>query len=217
MTIPTSLATLKTAIEEQRERTDAAFVAMESTFVALAEVRLNRLVPVRLSEVDTTSLTATISSSLITLPTDFLEAKALFLTTYGVEQPLTPFVIGTAEIGTTNAPPEHWAINGGSIQLDAPADAAHTFRFRYRKKLFDLATTDPNWLLTNNPDCYLWACCMEAAAWERDMDALAMYEARFQSAKDEIRWLENRAKALAPLRVDPALVGSRPFNITTGQ
>ena len=180
MTIPISYATLQTAVAEYREQVGVtAFTDLIPTFIALCENKLNRVAPVRLSRVNTT-LTATPSSRNIALPADFVEGLGLFRTTDGNETELAKVSGGLHELSTTNGTPRIWGINAGNIELDCPADSAHTFRFYYRKKLFDLATTDPNWLLTNHPDVYLYGTLAEAAGYEMDDAAVAKYRALYQ-------------------------------------
>lgn len=216
MTIPTSYATLRTAIAERREQVgNAAYEAFIPGFIALAEAGLNRHVPVRLAEVNT-PLTAIPSNRFMALPSDYLEPIGLWMTTSGDEQKMTPLTAAGMAVSDANGTPAHWAIDGSNIAFECPADQAHTFRFRYRKKLFALASTDPNWLLTNHPDAYLYASLVEAAEHELDFDAADRYRAHRKDATDQVRWLDARGK-VAPLRVDPALMGRPAFNVATGE
>ena len=210
----TSYSTLKTAMATWIVRDDATDAQM-SEFVSVFEARANVELPLRTAEVDTT-LTGSTSSRQLTLPSDFLEPVALFLTTYGTQQKLSPIISGNYELDTSNGPPSAWAINGSNIDLDCPCDQAHTFTFRYRMKLLNLASTDPNWLLTNHPNVYLWGSLVEFATWARDAEAISLYNGRYEDARDAVAWLTARSKATAPLRVDPALVAARSFNINSG-
>src|SRR4051812_21707199 len=136
---------LQTAVQTWLDRTDLSSVAAD--FITLAESRLNRVLSSsRLNLVDG-SLTGSTSSRSVALPTGFVEPIALFLTTFGVRTMLAPKVAGTFEYGTTSGVPSAWCINGSNIDLDVPCDQAHTFSFRYRKKL-DIASDTTNWLLT---------------------------------------------------------------------
>lgn len=210
----TSYATLKTAMPTWMARDDATDAQL-SEFVAVFEGRANVELPIRTAEVNTT-LTGSTSSRQLTLPSDFLEPVALFLTTFGTQQRLSPIISGTYELDTSDSVPSAWAINGSNIDLDVPCDQAHTFTLRYRMKLLNLATTDPNWLLTNYPNVYLWGSLIEFATWDRDPDAINLYTARYEQARDGVAWLESRAKAMAPLRVDAALAAAPAFDINSG-
>lgn len=217
MTTPTSYATLQTAIGEMRERSDSAFTSQLPTFVALAEAKLNRLLRIRQNETDDATLIGSSSSRTVALPSDFLDPVAVWLTTNSQRTLLRPYSAGTMSLSTTEGEPEAWAINGTNIEFDRPLDSAHTFTLRYRKKLFALATTDPNWLLTYHPDVYLFACLIEAADWEQDDNAVLKYDARLKSALAELHTQEGRHKSKATLTVDPALQSSvGHFDYTTG-
>lgn len=210
----TSYATLKTAMGTWVAREEVSDAQL-SEFVSLFEARANVELPLRTAEVDTT-LTGSTSSRQLTLPSDFLEPVALFLTTYGTQQQLSPIIAGNYELDTANGPPSAWAINGSNIDLDAPCDQAHTFTFRYRMKLLNLASTDPNWLLTNHPNVYLWGSLVEFATWIRDSNLISLFNGRYEEAREGVAWLAARSKANAPLRMDAALVAARSFNINSG-
>ena len=126
-------AELKTAIATWLERSgDSAVTGNAADFVTLAESRLNRSLSLRAMETETT-LTGTVSSRQLTLPSDYVEPKSLFLTTFGTQDWLRPFLAGTETLGTTNGTPTAWTINGTAIDLDRPCDQAHSFLFRYRQ------------------------------------------------------------------------------------
>lgn len=215
MTIPTTYATLQTTIGEMRERDDTAFVTQLPTFIALAEAKLNRLLRARVNEGDT-PLTATPGSRSLTLPADFLDPVALFLTTGGQYTPLRPYAAGTLALETESGVPSAFAVDGLTLQLDRPADSGHSFVLRYRKRLFALASTDPNWLLANHPDVYLFAALIEAADWENDDNAVLKYDARLKGALAELHTVEGRHKAKATLTTDPMIAGAARFDFATG-
>lgn len=209
----TTYAELQTAINNWTDRSGQAdFTNRLTEFITLAENRLNRVLPVRTAEVDTT-LTGTLSSRLIALPPDFREPVALFLTTFGVQEELAPIMPGQYALETFDGVPNAWMINGTNIELDTPCDQAHTFKFRYRMQLFDLATTSTNWLLTNHPDVYLFSCLTEAYAWAQEAQKAAAWAQRAQSAIEEVSWQESRSKSVAKLRVDTALQSPGSYNI----
>ena len=211
-------AQLKTAIETWLARSgDTEISTNASDLVTLAEARLNRELRLRVNWTNG-ALTGTISSSTITLPSDFLEAQSLFLTTFGVQSKLGTFVAGERPIGTTNTVPMAWAIDGANVQLDAPCDQAHTFIFRYlaRFALSDSVTT--NWLLTNHPDVYLFSALVEAEALVKDTSQkwIALWKARADEAIASINEIQARNTLVAKLGTDPAISTRGAFNIYTG-
>ncbi|WP_298966149.1 hypothetical protein [uncultured Roseibium sp.] len=209
-----NLADLKTELQKYRGRSDTEFMERLDGFVALFESRANIDLPIRTAEVNTT-LTGAIGSRSIDLPADFSSPIAVFLTTYGTEDFLSPIIAGNYELGTTNGTPRAWMINGSKLDFDVPCDQEHTFKFRYRMTSLDLATTDPNWLLTNHPNTYLYGCLKEAAVWSRDFQDADAYESLYMDAEKRISWNESRSKSVAPLRVDPALSTTGGYNINS--
>jgi len=209
---------LKTAIETWLARSgDTEISANAADLVTLAEARLNRELRLRVSWTDG-PLTGTIGASTIALPSDFLEAQSLFLTTFGSQTKLSAFVAGEYPIGTVNSVPSAWAIDGINIQLDAPCDQAHTFIFRYlaRFALSDTVTT--NWLLTNHPDAYLFSALVEAESLVKDTSQkwIALWKARADEAIASINEIQARNILIAKLRLDPAIGSRGGFNIYTG-
>ena len=196
---------------------DSDLTSKAPDFIAFAEARLNRELPLRVMETDTT-LTGTTSSRELALPTDFVEPIALHLTTYGDQRWLRPFIAGSGPLmsyHTTNGVPCAWTINGENIDLDTPCDQAHTFTFRYRQS-FALATTDPNWLLTNQPDLYLAASLVEAYQFQKNAEAVSLWEQRYQESKRQVIKVNGRSKGIARLVVDRGLRSVGGFDINSG-
>lgn len=208
---------LKTAIETWMARTgDTEISGNAIDLVTLAEDRLNRDLPLR-TMMSNATLTATASSRSIALPSDFYEPGALWLTTFGVNNWLTPFVQDNVEMQVPAGTPRAWCINGTNIDLDRPADQAHTFTFRYRKSFALSDTTSSNWLLSNHPSVYLEACLAEAEKLAKDWESYAVRNSIVSEMIDKIGWKDSRNVSLAPLAVDAAIIGKAGFNINTGQ
>lgn len=208
-------AELKSAVKSWLDRsTDAALDP--SDFITLAESRLNRSLALRAMETDS-ALTATIGSRSLGLPADFVEPKALFLTSFGAEERLRPFLAGTEPFVIAAGTPTAWTIGGASIDLDRPADIAHSFRFRYRQS-FALSDEAPaNWLLSNHPDAYLFAALIEANVFLGDSEAAVAWEMRLGQSLAEIAAKEGRSKSRAGLMVDPMLAGGAGFSMSRGE
>lgn len=208
---------LSAAFADWMDRDDLS-TAQVANIVALAEVYLNRELPLRSMETVAT-LTGTTNSRQLTLPTDYVEGITLDLTTYAPAyqrlRQATPTQINYVDVA---APPSSWAIKAGYIWLDYLCDQAHTFAFRYRQKfaLDSSTSSDTNWLLTNAPDVYLFACLVEAYRFTQAFDKVAAWSAQRDGAMKSAAWLDSRSKSLAPLTVDPALGRAHLFNINSG-
>lgn len=207
---------LKTSIETWLARSgDATITGNAADLVTMAEARINRdLIALRINQVDNTSLTGSVGSRNLTLPSDYLAPISLWLTTNGTDDYLRPIVIGSMPLGTSNGTPQAWGIDGTNIALDVPCDQAHTFKFRYYARL-DIAADTTNWLLTNYPDVYVYATLFEAAVLTGDVEAAQGYEAIYQQRVRGVRAVEALNARVAPLTVDPALVTAGGYNINT--
>lgn len=219
MALITNYTTLKTEIGSWLERSgDSDVTGQVATWIDLAEARLNRqLRGLRVTTVDDATLTSTIGSRQIDISSlSFLAPVSLLLTTGGSQVWLRPIVIGQQPLRTANATPVAWGVNGANIDLDAPADQAHSFIFRYCKAL-DIATDSSNWLLSNYPDVYLFESLKQAAIFFKDVQGASAYGSLAQQIIDEIRESE-LANFTGDLTVDPALLraGGGAFDVVAG-
>lgn len=209
-------AKLKTEVTKFAMRAgDAEFEDSAETFIGLAEAALNRKLPLREMCVNA-SLTGVIGSREISLPSDYFEPYAMWLTTYGDERELAPAIREQLPVCLSNSEPTAWAIDGSNIVFDCRCDRAHSFTFRYRKKfaLSDSETT--NWLLANHPDVYLAAALVWGGVFMRDTAEAAPWKMILDDAVNDLAWTEARSIAIAPLTVDAALATRGGFNIYTG-
>ncbi len=182
-------------------------------FIALAEVRINNLFESRLAEIDTT-LTATIASRYIALPSGFKSAYGLWLTTYLPRDEIQyrlPEVLNVDE--NSSGQPDYYTIDGANIAFNRKADIAYTYTFRYKSK-FDIASTTTNDVLTTYPDVYLFASLVEACLFSRDDPTI--FEQRFQSAIENAQISESKNKRHATVISEASLIGSGRQNILNG-
>lgn len=209
----TTYSELKTALAKWPSRENqAGWSDRVPEFIALAEDYLNAELPLRFYQGDTT-LTATVGSRSIALPTDYLEP-------YALEHLSTPFqqlngrVPETIGYTDTQGRPLEWAVDETWIIFERPCDQAYQLQFRYRKK-FALSDAVPtNWLLTNHPRVYLYSCLFEAGAF---IDDGSDYQAKMQAMRNEAvasaSKLASRSKKIARLRIDSALLQRGRYDI----
>ncbi|MBN8994440.1 MAG: hypothetical protein J0H94_04385 [Rhizobiales bacterium] len=198
---------LKSSIASWLARTgDSNITGAIPDFITLAEARLNRVLRLRTQKQDA-PLIGTPGSRYLDLPTDFREAIALYLTTFGDQWRLSPRMAGTLDLSDEAGTPVIWMVNGSRIELDIPCDRAHTFLFRYRSK-FALNQDDPNatnWLLSEHPDAYLAASLVEAYSFMKAMDKASTWEGRLQQTLAEIGDENDEAEGDVELEIDPSL------------
>jgi len=189
---------LKAAIASWLHRSD--LTAQIPDFIALAESRLNRRLSLLQQETEAT-LTATVSSRLMTRPADMGNPLALWLTTY---QPRTSMTFVTPQqlpVTDFSGQSDYWTVTDTAIEVENPADLAYTYTLRY-VALYDLASTSTNRLLTEYPDAYLFGALSEAAPYIRDANSVRLWAQKFELAIREAMSDSQRNKSIASLRTD---------------
>lgn len=180
-------------------------------WITLAEARLNR----ELGAVETdTTLTGVLDSRRIDISSlSIVQPIALFLAETGRDEVrVNPAADGTFAYLSTSGRPAKWAIDGTNIDFDRPLDSAYPFRFRYRQR-FALATSSPNWLLTNHPDVYLAASIVWGSAYNKNLSEAAAWKQLLDEAIPSIKSTIAQSKR-ATLTVDPALVSRGTFSLS---
>lgn len=180
-------------------------------FIRLAESKINRKLRLLLQEQETT-LTATIGSRLMAVPTRFGTPIALWLETYLPREEMIYVNPEALEVTTTSSASDYYTVDGSYIATENPADIAYTYTLRYLTT-FDLATTLTNTVLTDYPDVYIYGVLSESISWTQDFDRLAVWQGKFEQAIKEAISDTNATKNKAMLRTE--FSGSRP-NIIRG-
>lgn len=160
----TDYASLKTEAATWLARADQT--SNIDTFIDNFEAWFNRSARVRQMVTSTTSLT--ISSGVITNPTDWLEWKNIRVTTV----PITHVEIYTEETGDyqiedgqTGRPLRAIVRGDTTILRPTPDSTSYAYEAVYYQKLTALSGSNTtNWLLTSHSDIYLygtlWQACM---------------------------------------------------------
>ena len=208
----TNYTELQTAVSAWSHRTVTEVV----DFIALAERRINSKLNSRMAEVEST-LTATVNSRYIALPALFVFPLSLWR-----DYPIgtrSEIIYATAEVmgSTVNSVgfPDFYTIDGSNIAFEMPNIEAFSYIFRY-KKLYNIASTSTNDILTNYPDVYLFGSLVEASMFARDFDMVNRWELRFQEALNNATISESQNKANTTLFFDPAITTGQRHNILDG-
>lgn len=141
--------------------TDIAHVFQR--LVALAEIKLNRLL--RVADMETTA-TLTLVDGDVSLPSDFLEARVVL---GPAGQGLNAWSLAELDRRFRNygGYPSGYSVVGSTVRVRPTSDGDITIS--YYAKLPSLTPDSPtNWLLQKAPDVYLWAVCEEIAIWKKD-------------------------------------------------
>ena len=180
-------------------------------FIRVAESRINRKLRVLLQETEST-LTATIGSRLMSVPTLFGTPVALWLETYEPRDELIYRTPNDLPVTDTNGGSDFYTVDGDNIATENPADIAYSYTLRYWTK-FDIASTSTNTVLTNYPDIYIYGTLVASTAWTQDMSQLQFWAQQRDEAMAEAMADTRKTKGKATLRTE--FGGSRP-NIIMG-
>jgi hypothetical protein len=182
-----SYTDLATAVENLLDRDDLD--THFSTFVQLAEARLNRLLED--PEMDVTSTTVATGPT-TSLPSDF--GSMVSISTG--DGPL--IATGPVEFAgydtTITGYPRRYMVVDGAISF-WPGNSSAIITIVYRRRLPALTVAAPsNWLLTLAPDVYLYGVLMQAALWDHDEERADIYKNAMDEAVGELRMDGSRRK-----------------------
>jgi len=196
---------LKTTITSwMSARTDIA--AEVDDFIDMTEADVNRLLRVR--EMETSATSTPDSSGQFTLPSDYLEYRAL-ISTRNPRRPLALIdpLMAEHRFGYRESDlPNFFTIIGTTVTI-LPVDTTDVLLLYYQK-LTALDDTDTsNWLLAKSPNTYLFGCIRYAAEWIGDFSHADRMEARFQQ---EIAKLNSDDKGQRYARAAVMSQGQKP-------
>jgi hypothetical protein len=164
-----------------------------TTFVMLAEAKLNRSLRVRQMEV---VLPATpITDNEITLASDIVDVKSLWVPgREGSPLGVAPFE-AVLSSGLTGEPTLYCRSGPGALFINGGGEVQG---YLYQK-IPALSDSQPtNWLLDSHPDVYLYGAMVQLAIYTKD-DA-TMYQAQYESALGEVAGNEHRKTGALRIR-----------------
>lgn len=204
-----SYSALRASIADWLNRDDLTSVIPD--FISLAEAQIERRVPTQRMVVRTN---LTISSQFTNLPSDFLSAKSLVLTS---TSPVRPLEFVTEDemdakrvVFQAVGKPAYFTIVGTTVEVVPTPDTSYTAELTYFQtfaKLSDSNTT--NWLLERHPDVYLYGSLLQAAPYLRDDERVGMWTALYGQAIEDMIVQNDRAslsQGRAVMKVKPTRV-----------
>lgn len=211
----TNYTELKASVASWGKRSD--LTALIPDFITLAEKRLNRNLLTRAQEFEV-ELTATPGSRYINLPDGVINPVGLWLKAYLPRTKLTQLLPVDLPVKTNvSGYPEYWAIDAQTIAFDKLAGDAYTFDFRYSGNLALSDASPTNYVLSNDPDLYLFGALVELHKYAMDEQEAASWEARFQLSLDQANSNENDTRATAVMTTEIGqIVRNGRFNIIRG-
>ena len=171
---------LQSSIASWLVRTDLTAVIPD--FITLAEGRIARDLRLR-RQVTSVNLSTVASTQTVALPSDFLEAENLSITSGyppGALSVVTPEILDrTFPNNILAGQPVVYAIIGDNLAFGPTPDAVYTVKLQYYQRFTALSTAGTNWLLTNHPSLYLNACLVEGHAYLHDEAKARAYNERY--------------------------------------
>lgn len=169
---------LKAAIADWLNRADLEQQVPD--FITLAEATLNKVIRhTRMVTTGTLSLSA--GAQKVAVPADMLEPLYLQVTTdpdYPLEQVAIQQLIMLRRSRMRAAgTPRFYALVGRNVEVTPSPVGATTLDFTYYQQIPALTTGSPtNWLLTYDPDLYLYTSLMHASPFLKDDQRTVVFD-----------------------------------------
>ena len=189
----TTYSELKTAVADFLNRDDLASAI--SNFVALAEASLNRRM--RAPEM-VTRATVTLDAEYENRPADWLETIRYQISS----DPMTVLEFVTPEEAiiqktkfSVPGTPLFFSTIGTQFQHVPAPDTSYTGELMYYARVAGLSDTNTsNWLLTANPDIYLYATLVQSAPYLKEDERIGVWAGILDRLMAEYEVAEQRAK-----------------------
>ena len=185
-----TFTTLKSAIQDYTENTEATFVADLPTIIVQAENRIVKSVELPAFRKNVTgNLTA--NNSYLTTPTDYLYPYSLAVLdgnsnyTYLLNKDVNFIREAYPTAGTTGTPKFYAQFDDDNFLLAPTPDTAFTMELHYFHMPTSIteSATGTTWLGANAPEVLLYASLVEAYTFMKgEPDILGGYEQRFKEA-----------------------------------
>jgi hypothetical protein len=164
-------------------------------FISLAEAQIERKVP---TQKMVKRANATIDTPFSALPSDFVSAKSLVLTSTAPVQPLV--FLSEDELDAkkwtyrTTGKPIYYALIGNQIEVLPAPDTGYTAELTYVATLAKLSDSNTsNWVLERHPDVYLYGSLLQAAPYLRDDERVALWTTLYGQALEDMIVQNERA------------------------
>ena len=185
-------AELKTSIGDWLNRSDLTSVIPD--FISLAEAQVERTLRTRQMIV---RANASFDAQYGAVPSDFLETKSLKLTSTNPETPLQFLSIDALDNEMTkftgSGRPKFFGVVGGQVRIVPTPDSNYTTELTYYAKLTKLSSTvATNWLLTSNPDIYLYGALLQAAPYLQDDARIQTWATLYERALNDSQTADDR-------------------------
>ena len=186
-------AELKTAIANYLNRSD--LTSDIDTFIDNVEAELNR----RLRTKDMIKrATATADSQYLTVPTDWIEAINVEITSNDFsplfQQSIESLDVYRKSNNNSTGQPVYFAMVDDSIELAPTPDVEYTLQLTYYAKISALSDTNTsNFVSVSHPDVYLYGALKHASIFLMEDERIPMFTQQFEKALEEMRLEQEKA------------------------
>lgn len=187
-------ADLLSSVATWMNRTD--LTAIIPDFVTIAEARISRDLRLR-KQIITSTLTTVGNERGVTLPADWLEFENVSLAT----NPARSLTYATVEHidsvypqGSGNGIPSLYTVEGDQLQLARTPDGIYTVSIIYYARFATLQSASTNWLMTNHPTIYLYACLSQGFLYIKDSQRAGEYQAMYQKIASDLQAQDDDAQ-----------------------
>jgi hypothetical protein len=188
----TTYTELKTSIADWLNRSD--LTATIPDFISLAEAQIERTLRTRQM---LTRTTLTIDGEFESTPADFLETRALKLTSTNPVSPLSFMTMDgldeEATKFTASGRPKFFGVVGTQFRFVPTPDAVYTSEIVYFAKLSKLSSSvSTNFLLTSSPDIYLYGSLLQAAPYLQDDARIQTWATLYERGLNDLQVADDR-------------------------
>lgn len=188
----TTYTELKTSIADWLNRTD--LTATIPDFISLAEAQIERQLRTRQM---LTRTTLTIDAEFEATPADFLEIRALKLTSTNPDTPLSFMTMDSLDeqslIDTGSGRPKYFTVVGTDFRFVPTPDATYTSEIVYFANLSKLSSSvSTNFLITSSPDIYLYGSLLQAAPYLQDDARIPVWTTLYERALSDLQLADDR-------------------------
>jgi hypothetical protein len=197
-------AELQTAVATWMARTNLNSYIPD--FVVLFESWFNR--NLRIRDMEAEEVLTLDASGHATLPTDYLETRSAYWvgsSDYELEY-LSPAAFKRTYGTNPTGIPRHYTILGTTLMV-MPFEAGDV-NLEYYARVPAISGTSTNWLLTANPDLYLFGTLVESLALNKNAEGAAMWKQRRDEIAQEMVGMERNAHG--PAAIGPHTPGGTP-------
>lgn len=155
-------------------------------FIVLAEAKMNR--KLRTKDMVTKNAAFSITGEYVALPTGFGGVKSFYLNTTPKQNlELMPTDEQTALFAASSGKPRFYDVVGTNFHFGPVPDGTYSATLVYWLSVPALTGSNTtNWLMTANPDAYLYGINAEAAAFAKDWPTAQGWETKMYQVLREI-------------------------------